>query len=152
MLRRWALVMAALALMGAAPVTPVGFIRGVYAAMVAAEARGVGEPIPSESLYSPRLRALVAAARRAAHGEEACGMDFIFWVDGQDANITSVAVADTPGPSGTADTVVAKFDSLGQPHELQFSFVRVRGAWKLDDVASVGANRWVWSQQLQCQG
>jgi hypothetical protein len=94
----------------------------------------------------------VAAARRAANGEAPCGLDFVFWVDGQEEDIARADVISLPAPDGATRIVVARFVSAGQPHELHFTFRRLAGRWRLDDAASVIGTRWVWSKLLQCQG
>ncbi|HEX3918192.1 MAG TPA: hypothetical protein VHW60_12720 [Caulobacteraceae bacterium] len=151
-MQRFILVLAALALIAAARApAPEAIIRQAYDHIIATNAHPDASFLPPESLYSPRLRALVAAARKAAHGEAACGLDFVFWVDGQEEDIASADVSSLPAPDAATRIVVAKFVSTGQPHELHFTFRRLVGRWRLDDAESVIGTRWVWSRLLQCK-
>ena len=152
MWRRLGLVVAAFALIGAAPPTPEAIVEGVYREYIAASAGHGPEPTPPESLYTPRLRALVAAARKAAApmGDAPCGLDFVFWVDGQDQDIRAADVTERAGPDAATRIVVAKFMSLREAHELHFTFKNLAGRWRLDDVQSVIGTKWVFSRQLQC--
>ena len=62
---------------------PEVLVAQVYHRLIAAERSSKGYE-PPETFYTPRLKALVAASRRQAAGEAPCGLDFIFWINGQD--------------------------------------------------------------------
>lgn len=135
----------------AAPLAPEAMVADVYHRLIAAEngSQGYGPP---ESFYTPRLTARVAAARRAAKGEAACGLDFIFWFNGQDDRITQLIV--TRGPTTPADrtTVTATFHNMDDPEKIVFDFRKIGGRWLLDDAHSlVGDSRWTFSRLLQCK-
>ena len=135
---------------GAAPQGPAEIVRGIYQRLIAANQTGEGYD-PGDELYSPRLRALEAAARKAAGTDVPCGLDFDIWFDGQEYDLKSADVMVAPGATADAQQVVAKFESLGKPHELHFSFRRIAGRWRLDEAESVVGTRWVFSRLLKCE-
>jgi len=131
---------------------PEALVAQVYGRLIADEHNSPQRYTPPETIYTPRLKALVAAARRSAQGEEPCGLDFEFWVDGQDYSLKDLTV--TRGASSTPGraTVIATFHNLGTAEKIVFDFQDVSGRWLLDDAHSVGsANKWTFSKLLQCQ-
>ncbi len=135
----------------AAPRAPVDMVRDVYQRLIAANQTGEGYD-PGDDLYSPRLKALEAAARKAAGTDVPCGLDFDIWFDGQEYDLKSADVAVAPGATPDVQVVVARFESLRHPHELRFTFRRIGGRWRLDDAESVVGTRWVFSRLLRCAG
>ena len=136
----------------AAGQTPLVFIRAVYHQFIIHNDQ-MAEPYngPSESLYSPRMKGLVAKARDdTPEGDVPCGLDFVFWVDGQDYDIKSADITEQPGPDADTDFIIAKFISLREPHELHFTFKKIAGRWWMDDVESVIGTKWLWSDELNC--
>jgi hypothetical protein len=131
--------------------TPESIVRGVYDGFIKQNDQFAPPYQPSESFYSPHLKALVAAARKAAAGEAPCGLDFNFWVDGQDYDVKSVDLTEATGPNARSETVTAKFISLREPHEIRLSFVKIAGRWRLDDAAETLGKGWVFSKLLACQ-
>ncbi len=134
------------------PTTPEAIVRGVYAGFIAQNDQFAPPYQPSERFYSPRLKALVAAARKQANGEAACGLDFMFWVDAQDYDVKSVDVSLVPAPDANTQIVVAAFTNIRQAEEIRFTFRRIGGRWRLDDAEEVLGHRWVFSQLLRCKG
>ena len=107
---------------------------------------------PGESFYSPRLKSLVAAARRAAKGDEPCGMEFDFWVNGQDYSIKHVDVIRGPTVPGQRTSVTATFHNIDATMKIIFDFRYIGGRWLLNDAQSVGGGeKWTLSRLLQCQ-
>src|SRR5579871_1680727 len=104
--------------------TPQAIVAAQYRQYVATE-HLPGAYTPSVSLYTPRLRALIAKSTRDAHGEEGCGEDFGWWVNAQDYEITGVHV--TGETAGARATVTATFVNLRVPQTLRFSFQRIGG-------------------------
>jgi len=134
-----------------APQAPEVLVAQVYHRLIAAETGSKGYE-PPETFYTPHLKALVAAARRAAKGEAPCGLDFIFWSNGQDDQITQLVV--TRGATTPADrtTVTATFRNTGDPEKIVFDFQELGGRWLLDDAHSlVGDSQWTFSRLLQCK-
>ena len=153
-MRGWlalAFALAASAALAAAPPAPIDLVRDVYARLIAANQTGEGYD-PGDDLYSPRLKTLEAAARKAAGTDVPCGLDFDIWFDGQEYDLKSADVSVAPGATADAEMVIAKFVSLRQPHEVHFSFRRIAGRWRLDDAESVVGTRWVFSRLLKCEG
>jgi hypothetical protein len=139
------------AMAAAAPQAPEAMVAQVYHRLIAAEtgSKGYGPP---ESFYTPRLTALVAAARRKAKGEAACGLDFIFWFNGQDYQITQLVVTRGPTTPAGRTTVTATFQNTGDPEKIVFDFQKIGGRWLLDDAHSlVGDSQWTFSRLLQCK-
>jgi hypothetical protein len=134
---------------GASP-APEAIVSGVYHNLIDAEAKGVGYQ-PPESFYTARLKALVALSRRQAKGEAACGLDFIFWFNGQDYKITDLTVTRGPTPAPDRTTVTATFNNLGDAEKIVFDFRKVDGRWELDDAQSLAGDKWVFSRLLQCK-
>ncbi|HLI65581.1 MAG TPA: hypothetical protein VKU90_04380 [Caulobacteraceae bacterium] len=140
-----------------AGMTPHAIIAEIYRRMIADNAYVNPRNLPPrytppESIYSPRLTALVAAARKAANGEAACGLDFVFWVNGQDSDVTHVDVGPDVAAGAGRETVTASFANIGTPMKIVFDFQKIRGRWKLDDAQSIGGGeRWLWSKVLQCK-
>lgn len=145
-----ALVLAASAAV-AAPREPVDMVRDIYQRLIAANQTGEGYE-PGDELYSPRLKALEAAARKAAGADVPCGLDFDIWFDGQEYDLKSAHLTVEPGATAVAQVVEARFESLGHPHQLRLRFRRIAGRWRLDDAESVVGTRWVFSKLLKCEG
>jgi hypothetical protein len=135
----------------AAPTAPADLVRGIYQRLIAANQTGERYD-PGDDLYSPRLRALEAAARKAAGTDVPCGLDFDIWFDGQEDDLKSADVTTAPGATRETQMVVAKFVSLRQPHELHYTFRRIAWRWRLDEAESVAGTRWVFSKLLKCEG
>ena len=135
----------------AAPQPPEAMVAQVYHRLIVAEQMSQGYA-PPETFYTPRLKALVAAARRKAAGEAPCGLDFIFWFNGQDYTITDLAVTRGPDTAPDKTTVTANFKNLGDPEKIVFDFRQIGGRWLLDDAHSlVGDSKWTFSRLLQCK-
>jgi hypothetical protein len=133
------------------PQAPEVIVAQVYHRLIAAEngSQGYGPP---ETFYTPHLKALVAAARRAAKGEAACGLDFIFWFNGQDDRITQLVVTRGPTTPAGRTTVTATFHNMSDPEKIVFDFQKLGGRWLLDDAHSlVGDSQWTFSRLLQCK-
>lgn len=126
--------------------------RAFVAERYAAYQRGT-DHIPPEPVwaYSPRLRALYDGynswARR--HGDEV-GLDFDWWINAQDWQLTDVSVtaADT-GP--LTRTVTAHWRNSGTADGERFLFVRLGSRWYLDDIvhAGQGDENWTFSTLLR---
>jgi hypothetical protein len=134
----------------AAPRQPVDLVRDIYQRLIAANQTGEGYD-PGDNLYSPRLRALEAAARKAAGTDVPCGLDFDIWFDGQEYDLKSADVSLAPGATANGQIVVSKFESLRHSHELHFTFRSISGRWRLDEAESVVGTKWVFSRLLKCE-
>ncbi len=127
---------------------PEAFVKDVYRRLKAGEARGARSYIPPEDIYTPRLSRLFAEDRKRAGKEVGC-IDFLFWINGQDSDLQDIRVARQPGPDEDHLIVVAKFKNE-TPQELHFQFQRIKGKWLLDEVESLGDEKWVLSKLLHC--
>ncbi len=129
---------------------PEKFVSEVYRRLAANERASTPYEAPVD-IYTPRLKALIAADRRRAKGEVGC-VDFDFWVNGQDWELSNIHVSgrDVANRAGQK-LVIATFVNLGEANEIHFDFLQVGGKWLLDDVHSVKNAPWTLSQLLKCQ-
>ncbi|MDB5430180.1 MAG: hypothetical protein JWP35_1296 [Caulobacter sp.] len=121
---------------------PQVFVSGVYARLV----KG-GPYQPPQDIYSARLDALTASMVRDAK-DEVPRVDFLFWINGQDGDITDAVVTSADveqRPQGDRKVVVARFKNSGKVQELHLYFERTPAGWKLDDVESVKDQTWTLS-------
>ncbi len=140
-----------LAIAAPAPQPPEALVAQVYHRLVVAEQMSQGYE-PPETFYTPRLKALVAAARRKANGDAPCGLDFIFWFNGQEYTISDLVVTRGANTAPDRTTVTATFQNLGDPEKIVFDFRQIGGRWLLDDAHSlVGDSKWTFSRLLQCK-
>jgi hypothetical protein len=134
-----------------APQAPEVLVAQVYHGLIGGETGPKGYE-PPETFYTPHLKALVAAARRAAKGEAPCGLDFIFWSNGQEDQITQLVVTRGQTTPAGRTTVTATFRNTGDPEKIVFDFQELGGRWLLDDAHSlVGDSKWTFSRLLQCK-
>jgi len=146
--------LAALALSGVAALSaatriddPKTFVAEVYRRLIETQSKGHTYDEPDD-IYTPRLAKLIRDDRKKGKGGVGC-LDFDFWVNGQDWELSNLAVTSTDdGPD--RKTVIAKFRNLGNPEEIHFDFRRNAGRWQLDDVHSVSAQPWTLSEILKC--
>ena len=132
---------------------PREILNDVYAKIYADQVNPQPRYTPPAALYSPRLKHLMAAARRAAHGEAPCGLDFVFWVNAQDMDLSDIVIKPGPRPSDMDHrTFFVSFTNIRQHDRLVFSFKRIGGHWLIDDVTSDGEGAtWTLSRLLQCK-
>jgi hypothetical protein len=131
---------------------PESLVREVYRHLIADERNSPQRYSTPESFFAPSLKSLVAAARRKARGEAACGLDFVFWVNGQDYTITHLNVARGAASAPDRATVIATFRNMNTPEKIVFSFEHTGGRWLLDDAQSVGGDgKWTFSHLLRCE-
>jgi hypothetical protein len=134
-----------------APQSPEALVAQVYHRLIVAEQKSQGYE-PPETFYTPRLKALVAAARHTADGDAPCGLDFIFWFNGQDYTISDLVVTRGANIAPDRTTVTATFKNLGDAEKIVFDFRQIGGRWLLDDAHSlVGDSKWTFSRLLQCK-
>lgn len=126
---------------------PKTFVTEVYRRLIETQSKGHSYDEPDD-IYTARLAKLIRDDRKKAKGEVGC-LDFDFWVNGQDWELSNLAVTSTDdGPD--RKTVIAKFRNLGNPEEIHFDFRRSAGRWQLDDVHSLSAPPWTLSEILKC--
>ena len=157
---------------GAAALGMAGAAAAAPAAHRTAQARGVEDPrafvaqrfagyrsgtdhVPPDPVwaYSPRLAALFRTydAWQHRHHDEVGSIDFDWWINAQDWELSNVAVtaADT-GPN--ARTVTAHWRNSDRDDSSRFLFVRIAGRWYLDDAVNGtghGDNGWTLSELLR---
>jgi hypothetical protein len=123
---------------------PEKFVRTVYGQFV--KQHDYHEP---DDIYSDRLKALFALDSKEAGGEVG-RLDFDPWTDAQDYEIKNVHVSSKPVESAPSRRlVIATFKNIGRPEDIRFYFERTKGGWKLDDMRSVGKEKWTLSLILK---
>lgn len=138
-----ALILPAAAAPAPAPARGVTDPRAFVARQYAAYARGGGDHVPPDPVwtYSDRLGALFNAYNRWAHrhGELVGALDFDWWINAQDWELHDVVViAAAQGPNRML--VTARFRNIDRRDEVRFQFVRAGRRWYLDDAASPGGH------------
>ncbi|NGP17421.1 hypothetical protein [Devosia aurantiaca] len=116
-----------------------------------------GEVVNLEEHYSDHLQALIANnlelnavdVTGAAIDPEAPGIvEFNPFLNGTDASLVNLSVTE-PVVQGQSAVALVSFDTASVPTTLSISMIN-DGAWKIDDVASVGAGeKWLYSWLLQ---
>jgi hypothetical protein len=131
-------ILAALLALPAAANAQVDDPRAFVAATYAAYARAANDPPAEPShAYSPRLRALFTAYEQwaRAHDDLVGSLDFGWWVNAQDWEISGVVVTQAPG-GGNRRMIVASWTNYGRAERSRFLFVRIGGRWYLDDIVN----------------
>jgi len=127
--------------------------RAFVAQRFAGYRRGT-DPVPPEPVraYSPRLAALFATynAWQRRHPDEVGSIDFDWWINAQDWELSDVAV--TQADAGRNSRIVtASWRNSGAPDTTRFLFVRIGGRWYLDDAvhgSGHGEGGWTLSALL----
>jgi hypothetical protein len=124
---------------------PVKFVSVLYAKMAAATS---ASPAP-EDIYTPRLASLFALEQKEAGGEVG-RIDFDFWSNAQDWQLSGVKVSAVP-VEGAKDreVVIAKFRNFGKRQEIHFYFEKTPSGWLLDDARSLEGETWTLSLILK---
>jgi hypothetical protein len=126
---------------------PVAFVTGLYAKMAAATP--ASPYVAPEDIYTPRLAALFALEKREAGGEVG-RLDFDFWSNAQDWQLSGIKVTGVPVEGATdRQIVVAKFRNFGKPEEIRFYFEKTKSGWLLDDARSLVGESWTLSLILK---
>lgn len=112
---------------------PEAFIRDSYEAL-----EGSGEPPQwGAPFYSDRMLALFAENDAIMAQDEIGRLDFGFWVNGQDWDISDVSVSSHTATANEDRVIVeARFSNFGEPNTLHFYWERTGSGWRLDDVSS----------------
>src|ERR1700722_4395992 len=123
---------------------PVKFVSGLYAKLAAPNS--VAAP---DDIYAPRLAGLFALESKDAGGEVG-RMDFDFWTNAQDWDLSGVKVTGQP-VEGAKDreVVIARFKNFHKPEEIHFYFEKTAAGWKLDDARSLVGESWTLSLILK---
>ncbi|HJW40968.1 MAG TPA: hypothetical protein VJ476_07040 [Rhizomicrobium sp.] len=121
---------------------PAAFVKMTYATTIAKK------PDPDD-IYSDRLAALFALDSKEAGGEVG-RIDFDFWMNSQDGDVSNVTVSKVPVENAPGRMVViAKFRNLKTPEEIHFYFEKTAKGWKLDDARSALGEQWTLSLILK---
>ncbi len=115
------------------PTTPHAIVQALYRPYIAK-----GDPSQSAEdaigrFAAPGLKRLIDADNACMKREQGiCNIDFDFLIAGQDGEPTHLIIMDEAATKD-GQVVRANFDNGGSV-EVRFSFVKVGGAWKIDDV------------------
>ena len=124
---------------------PAKFVTAVYAKMAAPNSSYAAP----EDINTPRLDSLFALEKKESGGEVG-RLDFDFWTNAQDLQLSGVSVKEQPVEGSDArKVVIAKFKNSGTPEEIHFYFERTGTGWKLDDVRSLKGEPWTLSLILK---
>lgn len=101
------------------------------------------------ALYTPRLQALWADMVKDA-GDEVGRVNFDFWVNAQDADLSGFSFASEPViQNDDRRIVIARFRNFDRDETLAFYWEKIDGRWRLDDVESRGETAWTLSVILK---
>lgn len=126
---------------------PVKFVTALYSKMTAATAQS--PYVAPEDIYTPRLAALFALEKREAGGEVG-RLDFDFWSNAQDWQLSGVKVTGVPVEGATdRQIVIAKFRNFGKSEEIRFYFEKTKSGWLLDDARALVGESWTLSLILK---
>ncbi|MGP1283359.1 MAG: hypothetical protein ACTS1X_10320 [Parasphingopyxis sp.] len=110
------------------------------AALEAQVAALYADPFAVDTLNPPlpmtaELAALFAAERAAAEANEglAPNLDYAWHVDGQDAEITGLAITREPIAPGLV-AVIARFENFGEPRTVRYVWAQQGADWRLADI------------------
>ncbi|MEO1167112.1 MAG: hypothetical protein AAFW97_00215 [Pseudomonadota bacterium] len=113
---------------------------GEAAALEAQVAALYDDPFAVDTLDPPlpmtdELAALFAAERAAAEANEglAPNLDFAWHVDGQDAEITGLAITHEQIAPGLV-AVIARFENFGEPRTVRYVWAQQGADWRLADI------------------
>jgi hypothetical protein len=120
---------------------PEKFVRDVYEHF----AKGSKNYTEPDDIYTPRLSALLALDSKEAGGEVG-RLDFDFFTNSQDWEISAVHVSSQPVENAPSRRIVrATFKNLGTAEDIRFYFEKTKDGWKLDDARSAGKEAWTLS-------
>jgi hypothetical protein len=103
--------------------------------------------------YSDRLRALFDEydAWQRQHDDVVGSLDFDYWINAQDWQLSNVSVTET-AQDDNRRTEVARFTNVDRAEEIHFLFVRQGERWYLDDAvqgSGHGDYGWTLSELLR---
>jgi hypothetical protein len=102
-----------------------------------------------QDLYTPRLQALWADMRRDA-GDEVGRVDFDFWINAQDAELSDFSLGGEPViGNDNRRIVIARFRNMDRDEVIAFYWERIDGRWRLDEAQSLGKDPWTLSVILK---
>ncbi|MBF0502665.1 MAG: DUF3828 domain-containing protein [Candidatus Riflebacteria bacterium] len=123
---------------------PLKFVSTVYANL----GKDQNYSVPSD-FYTQRLTELFALEKKEAGGEVG-RMDFDFWTNAQDYQLSGLKVSMKPVENATdRQIIIAQFKNGGKYEEIHLYFERVNNRWLLDDARSVQGEQWTLSLILK---
>jgi hypothetical protein len=125
------------------PVTLIAAIYKTYTDIGPGEDGMPGLP----GVYSARLQALVDKDEKETPEGEVGKIDWDVFVDGQDWQLTELAVVPVTKDDGQAK-VRATFKNFGEPRNILYSLVLEDGHWHIDDIEETLKPRWTMSKVL----
>jgi hypothetical protein len=122
---------------------PTAAIRQVYQMLEKDNGYSVELPL------SPRLKALMELDLKEAGPDEIGRLDFDYFVNGQDSQIThSTVTARSVDKAADRQLVVVTFHNFDAAMENHFFWEKINGEWMLDDVRSVDPKDGGWTLSL----
>lgn len=118
----------------------IAAVRAVFAAYLNPTPSPLGPSADWTGFRSKELAALYAALPARQMSSEEPILDFDPVIGGQDWELAELAYAETKGADPNKTTVTATFKNFGEPRAIALDLVQQDGAWKVDNVRSVGAD------------
>jgi len=135
---------------------PKVIIADIYAALIKEQNRPAGDEGPAynppDDLYTPALAQAFKDEDRD-RGDELGRLDFFFWVNGQDWQLSGVEIEQrTVWRRPDRRVVTVAFRNFDQESLLAFYFQKIGGRWLIDDVESIdvveGEEGYDWTLSL----
>ncbi|MBV9045619.1 MAG: DUF3828 domain-containing protein [Alphaproteobacteria bacterium] len=124
---------------------PAKFVTGVYTRMM--QTKPSDTYAPPTDIYTARLDALFKLDQKESGGEVG-RIDFDFWSNAQDYQITGLKVTShAVENAANRRVVIATFKNMNTPEKIYFYFEKTAAGWKLDDVRA--AKDWTLSVILK---
>ncbi|HYE46982.1 MAG TPA: hypothetical protein VEA44_14560 [Caulobacter sp.] len=138
---------------------PKVIVAEVYAALVKEQGRPTDDMGPGynppDDIYAPAL-AKAFKDEDADRGDEIGRLDFFYWVNGQDWELTGIEIEErTVWRRPDRRVVTVAFQNFGEENLLAFYFQKIGGRWLIDDVESIdvvegeGGSDWTLSLILK---
>lgn len=133
------------------PATLVSDLYALHAQALEDGTPGPSEPEHRDAFFTPRLVALFVAEDALREAEGYGNLDFDPFYNGQDFEITGLAVT-TSLDTGETAVVVARFENFGEANEIDYDLLAEPEGWRIDEVRSADADApWVLSELLSGQ-
>jgi hypothetical protein len=116
----------------------IAAVRAVFAAYLNPTPTPLGPSADWTGFRSKSLAALYAGLPDKQLASETPILDFDPVIGGQDWRLSNVAYAQTPGADASKTTVTATFKNFDEPRQIAFDLVQEDGAWKVDNIRSLG--------------
>ena len=122
--------------LAAEPGSPQGFLEAIYRTYEGKESKGfpLDKPAVIRRTFVPDLaNAMIKDSAAAAKRGDVPELDGDPFIDGQDWEITDVAIRATMNGPAKA-TAVVTFKNFGKPHTITHELVKTAAGWRIADI------------------